>query len=92
MWHLAVNALTLLGFLHESLPTSALTLVALLDESQAASVRLAAARAIMSDLIAMQDHAELVKRVAELEARLDGTQRPPESPRALPAPDDDGMG
>jgi hypothetical protein len=79
------------GLLAANSTRAALTLVALLDEAQPANIRLAAARAIVADMIAIQSHNELVARIAELEARLDGTARPPEPDRTFDAPGD-GVG
>ena len=66
------------GRLAGAAATAVDTLRGLLAEGQPATVRLGAARAILTALIDVQTHAELADRVAHLEEQADA-QRPDEA-------------
>jgi hypothetical protein len=66
------------GKLAEAATAAVETLRGLLAEGQPATVRLGAARAILSALIDVQSHAELADRLARLEELADA-QRPDEA-------------
>jgi hypothetical protein len=63
------------GKLAEAATTAVDTLKGLLAEKQPASVRLGAARAILSALVEVQAHAELADRVAHLEELADAQRQ-----------------
>jgi len=63
------------GKLAEAATTAVDTLKGLLAEKQPASVRLGAARAILTALIDVQTHAELADRVAHLEELADAQRQ-----------------
>jgi hypothetical protein len=55
-------------------------IVALSEKAESEAVRLSAARAVLAELMAVQGHAELEKRMAQIEEQLRGRAGKPNRP------------
>lgn len=63
------------GIMAAGATTAAAQLQRLASKGKSESIRLAASRALLADLMAAEDHAKLARELREIKARLDSAER-----------------